>query len=166
VLSDNSYVLDEFDRLAQETRNGESRKIAYDVTNQVTKVEGIKDESYSYDQNGNRLAYQTDTANRLISDGVYTYLYDGEGNRIQRKSIDTNEITTYEWDYRNRLVGVTIGTKAIGYLYDATDRRIAKLLNGVVIERYGHDGDDLTVVSDAAGQVVQRYLFGGAIQQS
>jgi RHS repeat-associated protein len=129
------------------------------------KVEGIRDESYSYDQNGNRLAYQTDTANRLVSDGVYTYLYDGEGNRIQRKSIDSGLVTTYEWDYRNRLVGVTEGTKVIGYLYDATDRRIAKLLNGVVVESYGHDGDDLTVVSDAAGQVAQRYLFGGAIDE-
>jgi RHS repeat-associated protein len=96
---------------------------------------------------------------------VHDYLYDGEGNRIQRKAISTGEITTYEWDYRNRLVGWVQGNKSVSYLYDAMDRRIAKSIDGVVTERYGHDGNDLTLVTSVAGQVVQRYLYGGAIDE-
>jgi RHS repeat-associated protein len=165
LLADNLYILDDFDRLVQEVRDGQAKDIKYDVTNQVTGVEGAKQESYSYDQNGNRLTNTTDTGNRLVSDGVYNYVYDAEGNRIQRASIATGEVTTYQWDYRNRLVGVQVGDKAIAYSYDSQDRRIAKFVDGALVERYGHDGTDLAVVFNPAGQVSQRYLFGGAIDE-
>jgi RHS repeat-associated protein len=165
LLADNLYILDDFDRLIQEVKDGQAKDIKYDVTNQVTGVEGAKKESYSYDQNGNRLTNTTDTGNRLVSDGVYNYVYDAEGNRIQRTLISSGEVTTYQWDYRNRLVGVQVGTKSIAYSYDSQDRRIAKFVNGDLVERYGHDGNDLAVVFNPAGQVSQRYLFGGAIDE-
>ena len=81
----------------------------------------LADESYSYDSNGNRITangstYTTGADNQLLSDGMYRYLYDAEGNRIAR-FIDANadavldagdaDITTYAWDARNRLTEVT-----------------------------------------------------------
>jgi RHS repeat-associated protein len=165
ILSDNLYVLDDFDRLIKEVRDGQNRQIGYDSTNQITSVAGVSNEAYTYDQNGNRLANTTDTGNRLISDGVYDYVYDAEGNRIERKSIASGEITTYQWDYRNRLTGVQIGAKSIAYSYDSQDRRIAKFVDGALVERYGHDGTDLAVVFDAAGAVSNRYLYGGSIDE-
>jgi RHS repeat-associated protein len=165
VLSDNLYVLDDFDRLIKEVRDGQNRQIGYDSTNQITSVAGVSNEAYTYDQNGNRLANTTDTGNRLISDGVYDYVYDAEGNRIERKSIASGEITTYQWDYRNRLTGVQIGSKSIAYSYDSQDRRIAKFVDGALVERYGHDGTNLAVVFDAAGALAHRYLYGGSIDE-
>jgi len=49
-------------------------------------------ETYQYDQNGNRqtangATYQTGGDNRLLFDGYYTYLYDGEGNCTRRGGI-------------------------------------------------------------------------------
>ena len=46
---------------------------------------GLTGESYSYDQDGNRVGsgYQTGAANELLSDGVFNYQYDKDGNRVQ-----------------------------------------------------------------------------------
>ena len=71
------------------------------------------DESYQYDDNGNRVnnGYAVGTNNEMTSDGTYRYLYDAEGNRT-RKFRDQNangqldsgdtDITEYAWDHRNR----------------------------------------------------------------
>ncbi len=104
------------------------------------------DEDYSYDGTGNRTndGYVTGTNNQLLSDGTYNYEYDGEGNRISRTDIATGEVTEYQWDYRNRLVGVVtkdINGDAIDsaeYIYDVYDRRIAKGCDSPLIH-YGCD---------------------------
>ena len=69
--------------------------------------------------------YQTGDANQLLSDGVYNYEYDGEGNRTRRVEIATSAATGYEWDYRNRLTRVSfensagVVTEEIVHTYDA-----------------------------------------------
>ena len=75
--------------------------------------------------------------NRLLSDGTYTYEYDGEGNRTKRTETATGEVTEYEWDYRNslRLVGVVVRNssreivRTVEYIYDPFNRRIAKIVD-------------------------------------
>jgi hypothetical protein len=52
------------------------------------------DESYTYDDNGNRVTANGDTYSsgddkQLLSDGTYTYTNDAEGNRVA-KFIDAN----------------------------------------------------------------------------
>ena len=83
-------------------------------------------ESYSYDANGNRIntGYSTTTNNRLVSDGVYNYTYDNEGNRTRRTRISDGSVTEYTWDRRNRLTNVTeratvggVATKSTAYVY-------------------------------------------------
>ena len=44
--------------------------------------------------------------NRLLSDGLFNYEYDAEGNRIKRTNIATGYVTEYTWDLRNRLTQV------------------------------------------------------------
>ena len=98
--------------------------LGYDATDQLLSANrsgAIYDEDYVYDDNGNRLTangddYSTGTANQLLFDGTYYYLYDNEGNRTLRfvdvdqsgtlTTADT-EITEYDWDYRNRLTKVS-----------------------------------------------------------
>jgi major membrane immunogen (membrane-anchored lipoprotein) len=74
----------------------------------------------------------TSANNQLLSDGTYSYTYDGEGNRTRRNEIATGKITEYVWDYRNRLASMLFKdaggnvTKTIQYTYDVNDRRIGK----------------------------------------
>ncbi len=138
------------------------------------------DEDYSYDANGNRTnaGYQTGQNNQLLSDGTYTYTYDNEGNRTSRTTIATGEITSYEWDFHNRLTGVTTKdsngniTKAVGDTYDAYDRRIAKSIDTAgsgpatsVTERIVYDGSNIALTFDGQGYQTHRYLFGPGVDQ-
>ncbi len=127
-------------------------------------------EAYQFDTLGNRITWSTDPldSRRLLNDGTYQYLYDDEGNLADKNEIATGKITTYQWDYRNRLVSVTSDSHVIEYLYDAQDKRVGKKLDtsaslsasGVIQERYIYDGEDIALVVDAAGTLVERYLYG------
>jgi len=93
-----------------------------DATGQLTAADYNyqDDKSYQYDDNGNRVlangqSYTTGSNNRLLSDGMYRYLCDAEGNRThwfidvnQNGQLDQGDtdITQYNWDHRNRLVKV------------------------------------------------------------
>jgi RHS repeat-associated protein len=139
------------------------------------------DEAYGYDANGNRTnsGYQTGTNNQLLSDGVYTYTYDQEGNRTSRTNIASGEVTEYTWDYRNRLTSLVVRATAGGaivrevdYTYDVYDRRIAKVvdLDGVgsqaaTTEQFIYDGEHIAVVFDKQGNVTERYLHGDEVDQ-
>ena len=118
----------------------------YDATNQLLGAahNGVQDdESYSYDDNGNRDAYVIDPNNQIKRDGIFKYLYDGEGNRVKRTEIATGDATIYEYDHRNRLVklttkeqvdGVAETTGTVDYQYDAFGRRISKFVTPQISE--------------------------------
>ena len=128
----------------------------YDNRGQLTGADYVgdfeTDESYAYDDNGNRTTvtnddgsaqgYTTGDDNRLTGDGTYNYLYDAEGNRTARfqdnnsndllDSGDT-DITEYEWDHRNRLTKVTdratfggTSNQEVDHTYDAFNRWIKR----------------------------------------
>ena len=100
----------------------------YDATDQLEGAEHShqEDEEYTYHDNGNRIndGYDTGEDNQLLTDGLYNYSYDGEGNRTSQTEIATGIVTEYEWDYRNRLVSVVTKdsggnvVEAIAYTYD------------------------------------------------
>ena len=100
------------------------------------------DESYTYDANGNRIeshlhgsGYVTGDANRLISDGTYNYEYDNEGNMVRRTEIASGDYRVFEWDHRNRLVGVSDYTSdgmpslRVVFSYDGFNRRVVIAAN-------------------------------------
>jgi RHS repeat-associated protein len=74
------------------------------LTDQL-KTASLYGESYSYDANGNRItangaSCQTGTDNRLLSDGVYNYTYDGAGNLWrQTKIADGSGAGAMSYDY-------------------------------------------------------------------
>jgi YD repeat-containing protein len=95
---------------------GESlNSITYDDSGQITVADfGIQaDETYAYDDNGNRTRknsgadnYDIDPNNQLVQDhDNSTYLYDEQGNRTERHT-SGGAWTKYTWDHRNRLVNV------------------------------------------------------------
>jgi RHS repeat-associated protein len=160
----------------------------YDKRNQLTAADHTNtnhpDESYSYDNNGNRISsqlhgssYQTTTNNRLQSDGTYNYSYDDEGNLIRRQEISSGKVRDYQWDYRNRLVGVVdknasnVETQRMQFTYDTLGRRIAKSVNGAVTS-FVYDGDNVLldfVDADGVGSgqpvLDKRYLHGVRVDQ-
>lgn len=144
--------------------------------------QSLDDESYAYDENGNRTGtgYVTAADNRLESDGTYTYGYDAEGNLVSKTktSVTGNEVkyTTYTWDYRNRLTETVCKNSSeevvqtVQYTYDAFDRRITRtVLDGddetVLAERYVYDGNAIVLVLDGSGAVNERCLQGPDIDQ-
>ncbi len=164
---------------------------AYDDRGQLLDVDldGVDLEAYTYDENGNRLSdaaantydTPTDSRNRLMSDGTYSYQYDGDGNRIKRTHIANGTVTEYAWDTRNRLIGVTervsVGgaiTSSVQYAYDMNNRRIAKQIDvdgdGAIDQtiRQVYDGDHIALqfedqngdgIADAT-ELTHRYLHG------
>lgn len=190
-----------FDRLSRVTSfwhlsDGSQSTYTLDDLGQViasATPPAFADESYAFDPAGNRTQdgttnYVVTANNRLQSDGVDTYLYDGEGNRIRKTHVvngSTTIYTNYSYDHRNRLTKAidrlndpSTGAiqKQVQYTYDAFDRRAARLLdeNGdntfERVERYIYDGDNVVLEwIDPAGSAPlalrKRYLYGPAVDQ-
>lgn len=94
---------------------------------------GLADESYTYDDAGNRASWvgnpassvAHDAANRLLGDGRYTYTYDDEGRLVRRTERASGAFTRYTWNAIGDLTEVTPPTgQPVGYGYDALGRRI------------------------------------------
>jgi RHS repeat-associated protein len=147
----------------------------------------------TYDANGNRSGggYQTSPDNLVLFDGTYHYEYDAEGNRLARwvqnssnagqtapASGDT-DITTYTWDNRNRLTSVsTYSTYAkllaqtpdtsVAYTYDVFDRMVCEdqtVGSPGTDEYFIYDGQNPVLVLNPNGSVIQRELWGPAVDQ-
>nr|WP_269454730.1 PASTA domain-containing protein [Methylomonas koyamae] len=183
VLSgaDYRYQYNPAAQLTSAQHHGNGTTYGYDATDQLLQANHsqLPDESYSYDPNGNRKTsylhgsgYQTGGNNQLLSDGQYDYSYDNEGNRLSKTRRATGEVTLYDWDYRNRLVGVEKRASANGavlsrieYRYDANNRRIARIVDGVA-EGTLYDGDNAWLDTDANGAITTRYLFGPGMDRN
>ncbi len=143
----------------------------HDNTDELTGVDenGTQINSYSYDANGNRTGtgYSTTVMNEtLTSPGGVTYTYDRDGNMISADSGGT--ITTYVYDYRNRLTEVEQGGVVIvSYTYNALNQRIWIDDNGTQTWTvYNGTSADAEPYADfnGSGTLTERYLGGpGAV---
>ncbi|HQR05264.1 MAG TPA: putative Ig domain-containing protein [Gemmatales bacterium] len=176
TLAGYSYLYDNAGKLTQESHHGKTYVYGYDPTGQLTsvKINGSLSESFQYDANGNRQAstgpngnqtYQTGKGNQLKSDGLFSYSYDKEGNLKTKTEIASGKVTTYTWDYRNRLTKVeernTSGLLLYvsEYAYDPTGRRILQKTNIQSLYTI-YNRDDAWVDVGGNGVVSARYLFG------
>ena len=193
VTLDYDYAYDASGRITEMVSPDGTTDYSYDDTNQLTAADHTfqTDETYTYDDNGNRTltGYVTGDNNQLLSDGTYDYEYDDEGNRTKKTNKSTNDYVTYEWDHRNQLVAVSFFTstdtltKKVEYDYDGLGRRIGKAVDdngdGTIDrgERYVYDDsgktdpatgvplDDIVLVFDDTGALTNRYLHGPGIDQ-
>jgi RHS repeat-associated protein len=178
-----TWTFDNLNRVTQFTGPDGTSDYTYDDTAQLTAADHSyqADESYSYDFTGNRTStgYGSGSGNRILSDGIYTYSYDDEGNRISRSDDTTGAVTQYTWDYRNRLTKVVERDSASGpiekqtdYTYDVFNRRIGKSVDEdgagsgtAAVTRYVYDGDNIALQFDGSGNLTHRYLHGPAVDQ-
>jgi RHS repeat-associated protein len=186
TLAGYAWAYDRANRVTSFTNalySAESATYTHDTTDQLTGADRFgtsSDESYTYDDNGNRTnaGYSTGANNRLLSDGTYNYEYDNEGNRTKETNIATGAVREFTWDHRNRLVKITerpsavgAATKIVEYNYDVFDLRVEKNVDtnadGVFDQgtRWITDGADVVLAFDKNGAVTNRYLHGPAIDQ-
>jgi YD repeat-containing protein len=74
---------------------------------------------------------------------------------------DSTGITTYAWDFENRMTSVTLPASGgtVSFKYDPFGRRIYKSSSsGTSV--FAYDGDNLIEETNAAGAVVARYSQG------
>ncbi len=190
------YLYDSDSRITRITDVDGITNYSYDDRDQLIGADHSNaakpDETYEYDANGNRVnssihgnGYVTGPGNRLLSDGVYNYVYDSEGNLVKRTEITTGNYRDLVWDFRNRLVAVIdktaagVPTQEVEFRYDGLDRRISKSVDetpqdsvDAAIMTFVYDREDVVldfVDSDGAGpedaSIDQRYLHGPGIDQ-
>lgn len=195
TLAGYTWAYDSAGRLTQFTVAGysdEDAEYTYDNTNQLVGADRdgtTGDESYTYDENGNRIGggYTVGDNNQLLSDGTFNYTYDAEGNRLTKTEIATDYVTEYEWDYRNRLTAIIqkddlgVILHEVQYTYDIFNHRIVKTIDadgagigdptqeiyiydGLRQER-GNAGDHILLAFDEEGDLTHRYLHGPNVDQ-
>ena len=143
---------------------GTASNFTYDALYELTQVtQGANTtESYTYDPVGNRLSslgvspYGYNTSNELTSTPSASYGYDNNGNAVTKS--DSTGITTYAWDFENRLTSVTLpgsgGT--ISFKYDPFGRRIYKSSSaGTSI--FAYDWDNIVEETNSTGAAAARY---------
>jgi len=103
-------------------------------------------------------------------------LLHAEGNLTSKTDTTNDHVTTYAYDHRNRLIGVTekYDTDAVvmqaTYTYDALDRRIATEVdldgagpNDPVTRWTVYDGQNPYADVDGSGNFNMRYLYAPAV---
>ena len=148
--------------------NGSTTGYAYDNASRLTGLEHknplnaiLESLGYGYDAAGNRISMDRQNVN-LPSPGAVTSTSYNAANQMMGYNTDilayddngnmttwTNScgLTTYTWDVRNRLIGISgfkpdCSSLTASFVYDALGRRIQKTINGRTIQ-YLYDGKDI-----------------------
>ena len=122
--------------------------------------------AYRYDANGNRtegpggIKASYDAQDRLLNYGDILFTYTPNGELLTRT--ETGETIRYDYDVMGNLVGVALpdGTE-ITYLTDGQNRRVGKLVNGVLQQGLLYR-DQLNPVTemDGDGNIISRFVYG------
>ena len=113
--------------------------------------------------------------NRLVTYDGYRYDYDDEGNRI-RSYVDVDgsesftagdtDVTTYEWDHRNRLTKVIDSEKTVTHFYDAFNQWVGEAVTGSITLTRNYIYDSGQIVMEYEDDVMQsRNLWALATDQ-
>jgi RHS repeat-associated protein len=132
------------------------------------KQDDVVVESYGYDGNGNRTSWTDfwgsgtasyDDQDRLLTAGAATYTYTPNGELLTKTQ--GSDVTTYAYDVRGALLGVTLPTGVqVDYLVDASGRRIGKKVDGTLVEGYLYAGGISPVAeTDGAGNVTAVFVY-------
>ncbi|CAA6803997.1 MAG: Odd Oz/ten-m homolog 4 [uncultured Sulfurovum sp.] len=151
--------------------NGKKRtyKYTYDKLGRLTKVKKGKKvvERYTYDSNGNRATAKVygkkSTASYTLDDqlevyGNNTYRYDNDGYLSEKTT--PNGTTTYSYGTLGELKKVLTPTQTIEYLHNANNQRVAKKVNGEIVEKYLWTNlTTLLVIYDKDDNLIQRFEY-------
>ncbi|MBI9111614.1 RHS repeat domain-containing protein [Maridesulfovibrio ferrireducens] len=139
------------------------REYEYDNGGRLSKVlcDNAVIEHYQYGKNGERLFAETRQTKprlfkygqnmQLLQAGEVKYMYDNQGRMIMKT--DLGQVTRYSYLESGPLHEVHLPDgRRIKYTSDPLGRRIAKSINGKVVEKYlWHDLTTLIAVTDGEG---------------
>ncbi len=142
---------------------------AYDAGGRLLEVrEGnVVVAAYRYDENGNRLSRNSESAvydgqDRLVSYGSDTFEWSPNGYRSSRLS--GTQKTAYRYDVRGMLASVDLPAKTILYVHDPVGRRIARRSDGTLVRGWLWNGD--RVVAELNDRSVAASLFAYGAQST
>jgi RHS repeat-associated protein len=155
-----------------ETLGGVTRtwQYDYDLAGRLTDVRrnGTTIHLYDYDANGNRTSHTGpagtrigiyDAQDRVTEYGDATYSHTPAGERSSKTTSQGR--TTYDYDAAGNLRAVNLpdGTE-IEYLIDGQDRRVGKVVDGILQKGWLYQ-DQLNPVAqlDATGAVTHRFVY-------
>ena len=127
---------------------------------------GLVDESYTYDRASNRTSWvgnaaaqvTYDDANRLLSDGSWTYDYDDEGRLVSRAARSNGATTHFTWNSSGDLTRVQRPDgSVVRYGYDPLGRRI-ETTDGATTWRTVFAGENPLLRTGGGDQ--DRYVHG------
>jgi RHS repeat-associated protein len=139
----------------------------------VTK-DGSLVEQYQYNQNGTRIAevnalrgitgrtFTYSEEDHLLTAGTTQYQYDADGFLLTKTK--GTEKTEYAYSSRGELLQVKLpGCGVIEYIHDPLGRRIAKVVNGAIVEKYLWQGlTRLLAVYDGSNTLLMRFEYADA----
>ncbi len=135
----------------------------YDFSGRLIAVnrDGVLDESFAYDQNGNRTNNGAvyDDQDRLINNNSASFSYTDNGELLS-KTVGSN-VTAYNYDVLGNLMSVTLPSGSlIEYVVDGSNRRIGKKVDGTLEQGFIYK-DQLNPVAelDGTGSVVSRFVY-------
>jgi len=98
----------------------------------------------------------------LLTAGNTTYQYDADGFLVTKTK--GTEVVQYSYSSRGELLQVVFpDNKTIDYIHNPLGRRIAKLVNGVITEKYLWQGPTrLLAVYDGANNLLMRFEYADA----
>jgi RHS repeat-associated protein len=148
----------------------------YDANGRLFRVlkDGVPVEEYAYDENGTRVfemntlrgivnrSYQYSDEDHLLKAGEWTYQYDPDGFLTAKiNSTAPTDRTLYSYSARGELLTVILPDgKRIDYVCDPLGRRIAKKVNGVVVEKYLWQGlTRLLAVYNGNNSLLMRFEY-------
>jgi len=136
-------------------------KYKYDADGQLVQTlkNGVNQEQYEYDVNGNRTSYRRpdwtgallsefDVQDRIVRQGGVTYQFNSDGQLTQRGS------DTFQYSALGELLKATVAGKAVTYTYDGMGRLAARTDSaGTWQYMYGslQNPFQLTAARDTAG---------------
>lgn len=198
TIAEYIWEFDQVGQLISKTDHGVTTDYDYDEQGQLTSEDdGTSALDYDYDPNGNReyvneQEYTTGDSNQLLSDGVWDYSYDDEGNMTGKEEVGGGVTWTYQYDHANHLVHAERRTTNAGYIelsvdyrYDVFGNRVEKSIDwdgegedDPEIQRFALDGwnpakptplglENFEVWGDldGAGSLTTRYIRPDTLDQ-
>ena len=164
-------------RITQKTETVDGITATYDYTYDsmgrlvTVSKDGILVESYGYDLDGTRtletntlkgitsrsLSYSDE--DHLLTAGSANYQYDLDG--FLTSKTDGSDVTNYRYSLRGELLQVNLPDgSVVTYEHDPLGRRIAKRIDGMIVEKYLWQGmTRLLAVYDGSDNLIQRFEY-------
>ncbi len=167
IIDHFQYTFDALGKITEQTDIRGTSVFAYDALNHLTSADypaasSLSDESFGYDQTGNRLTstgitdWTYDSGGKLSSYNGHSLVYDTNG-RQQTETVAQSTVS-YSYDNLNRLINVQQSGSTSSFYYDYSNRRLKKDVNGTSIW-YLHDGANVLAEFNQSGQLIRNYSY-------